>query len=126
MKSVTLQSLKFITVDVLGDIAFFPLWWYTRGMKRYALMLWGSMLMVEHQLGVVIWIKNIMRPMYGQMDWQGRIISFFMRVMNIIFRGFVLIMWSVISGVLFIFWIVFPLVIIWMIGLQLGISFYTF
>ena len=121
MKSIVLQSFKFLTLDILGDFILFPLWWYTRGLQRYGRLLWRNIQMVERELGVLIWMKNIFRPMFGQYDWQGRIISFFMRVVNIIFRGVILVLWSSICFILFLAWIVFPLLIIWLILLQLNI-----
>ncbi|OIP80438.1 MAG: hypothetical protein COT39_00825 [Parcubacteria group bacterium CG08_land_8_20_14_0_20_48_21] len=122
MRSIVLQSLKFITLDLLGDIMLFPLWWYTKGLQRYANLMWENVHMVERHLGVFIWTKNILRPMFGQYDWQGRIISFFMRLVNIIFRGGVLLIWSLLCAALFMLWIAFPLLMIWLIALQSGVS----
>jgi len=122
MRSIVLQSLKFITLDLLGDIMLFPLWWYTKGLQRYANLMWENVHMVERHLGVFIWTNNILRPMFGQYDWQGRIISFFMRLVNIIFRGGVLLIWSLLCAALFMLWIAFPLLMIWLIALQSGVS----
>ena len=122
MRSIVLQSLKFITLDLLGDIMLFPLWWYTKGLQRYANLMWENVHMVERHLGVFILTKNILRPMFGQYDWQGRIISFFMRLVNIIFRGGVLLIWSLLCAALFMLWIAFPLLMIWLIALQSGVS----
>ena len=37
-------------------------------------------------LAIRVWIRNIFVPMFGMYDWQSRLISFFMRVVQIIGR----------------------------------------
>jgi len=41
-------------------------------------------------LAIGVWTKNIFVPMFGMHDWQSRIISFFMRVVQIIGRSIAL------------------------------------
>ena len=50
-------------------------------------------------LAIKVWIKNIFVPMFGMHDWQSRIISFFMRVVQIIGRAIVLCILTV--GIIF-------------------------
>jgi hypothetical protein len=59
--------------------------------------------------------------MFGQYDWQGRIISFFMRVVQIIARSILLCFWIVFSAAVFIVWIIVPLFIFAQILLNTGI-----
>lgn len=55
---------------------------------------------------VGLWIKNILVPMYGQGDFWGRIVSFGMRLANIVGR---ILAWLVWAAILLVGWIVWPL-----------------
>jgi hypothetical protein len=46
-------------------------------------------------LSLGVWLKNIFVPMYGQRDWESRLISVFMRSVQIVFRSLGLFIWSV-------------------------------
>jgi hypothetical protein len=70
-------------------------------------------------LALFVWIKNIFTPMYGQYDWQGRLISLFMRIVQIIFRGFVMLICVGIAVALLIIWIILPPFVVWQIFYQI-------
>ncbi|MBU0661385.1 hypothetical protein KKG22_04390 [Patescibacteria group bacterium] len=93
------------------DIVYVPLWWYTRGFLR----VWNFFISLcsygNQNFAPFVWIKNLFVPMYGQYDIQGRLVSFFMRVMNSIIRLFLLGIWIVLSVIPLILWCVFPLII---------------
>lgn len=59
-----------------------------------------------------LWLKNIFVPMFGQTDWQGRIMSFFMRLVNVIGRSIALFIWIFIIFCLFFLWVLFPLFVL--------------
>lgn len=102
--------VKFVLFDVLGDIVYFPIWWYGRGAKKSASIIWKKIRELEHFLGVIIWIKNIFRPMYGLRDWQGRIISFFFRLLNIIIRATLLLVGFILYWLLWLLWLALPVI----------------
>jgi len=97
-----------IFIQILGEIIYFPFWWYGAGCLRTARHLWAFLGNQEKSLGFTVWLKNIFVPMYGQRDIAGRFISFFMRLIQIIFRGAVLIIWLVVVFFIFIFWLALP------------------
>lgn len=94
------------------DILYFPVWWYTGGLKLAAGRLYDLFQMGNEHLAPGVWIVNIFVPMYGQYDWEGRLISFFVRVIQIIFRTIFLFVWLIICLVLLGAWIVFPIVVV--------------
>lgn len=51
--------------------------------------------------------------MYGQYDIQGRIISFLMRLAQIVGRSVALIVWLIFCLALFFIWLLVPAVIVW-------------
>ena len=97
----------------------FPLWWYSRGLF---VVLGGSFHSIKEQqrnLALDIWLKNIFVPMYGQYDIAGRIISFFMRLAQIIGRSVALAVWTVIVAAGIGLWLVLPVVIAYHIAFNL-------
>ncbi|MEA3449686.1 MAG: hypothetical protein U9Q85_01790 [Patescibacteria group bacterium] len=106
-----LYSLKLLT-ETLRDIVFFPIWWYSRGLIQTVKSLIQFMSNREKGLAFFVWVKNFFKPMYGQSDWQGRLISMGMRLMMIIFRGLILIFWLIISIGVFIIWLILPILVV--------------
>lgn len=95
------------------DIFYFPLWWYSVGVKNMARVCLGLVDDGNANLAPGLWLKNIFVPMFGQRDWQGRIMSFFMRLVNVIARGFGLGIWIFLVFLFFLLWIVLPLFVLY-------------
>jgi hypothetical protein len=112
-----------IILKIIGEIIYFPIWWYSLGLKETIQKGWHFWLQREKSLGFRIWLKNIFVPMYGQYDWAGRIISFFIRLVQVIFRGVVLLFWLAIFVSSFLLWLLFPLLLFIVLFFQLGISY---
>ncbi len=110
-----------IIVDLLKDIVYFPLWWYSRGLAQLVIKLKDFLLNKEKSLALLVWIKNIHKPMYGQYDWQGMLISFFMRLFQIIARGLFLLFWLILALVILLFWLILPIFVIYEIIFQIAL-----
>lgn len=95
---------KFIIENVLNLLTF-PFWWYGRGLREVVLRIGNSISRANKTLGVWLWVSNIFTPMFGQGDWQGRIISFFMRMVQVIVRTIAFAVWCLILVVLLFLWI---------------------
>ena len=109
MRSFVIRKLAMETVI---DLFRTPLWWYHDGLPR-VFHYWGYLLRRGNTvLGVSLWVKNIFRPMFGQRDWQGKIISFFMRIVQIIARSFVLVLWFLLITAALLLWIAGPFLLI--------------
>lgn len=107
--------LSKITVQVLWDIAFFPLWWYSFGLFRFLNDL--RIFLKERWIivGAGVWLKNIFTPMYGQSDIVSRLISFVIRFIQIIVRFAVFSVFLALAIVAFIIWILLPPVLLYLI-----------
>jgi len=81
-----------------GDVLRFPAWWYGKGLLHAAMYAVEFVQGYARRLGVFTWAKNIFVPMFGRYDWQSRIISVFMRLANVVARGFVTI---IVAGIVF-------------------------
>lgn len=108
-----------IIISLILEIVYFPIWWYSVGFFRIAKNIWRFFLGREQSLGFSIWLKNIFVPMYGQYDWAGRLISFFIRLIQIVFRGIVLFFWGLISLFLVFGWLALPILLIIALAFQI-------
>ncbi len=119
MFGIVLQRLA---LQFILDIALFPIWWYTEGFRRVSVGLWHNLHDTNLRLAPGLWLKNIFKPMYGQRDFQGRIMSFFMRLVNVIGRSIALFFWFLILIFLLVFWLIIPVFILFMIIRVYGLS----
>lgn len=105
--------LQRIFFETLLDVLYFPVWWYTGGVKHAIIWCANLFQSGNRTLAPGLWLKNIFVPMFGQYDIQGRIISFLMRFFQVLGRGFALIIWMFFCFILFLIWLAIPLVIAW-------------
>ena len=104
--------LRFIVVDIAGDFLYFPLWWYTAGWKKSVVFTVEKIRDLENALAIKIWAKNLFRPMYAQYDLQGRIISFFMRLFQLIIRSIFFFIFFVFLLFVPVIWFFLPLFVL--------------
>ncbi len=102
-------------IELVLDIVYFPIWWYTAGARHALLFCVGLVRQGNMQMAPGLWLKNIFVPMFGQYDWQGRIVSFMMRFFNVIFRSIGLFVWTLVCFVLFVLGVIFPMFVIYML-----------
>ncbi len=119
-ENIALKSGKFIFTETIIDVGLFPIWWYTAGVKKAFFRMINTVAQGNQELGLSVWLKNIFKPMYGQYDWQGRLISFIMRFAQVFFRSIILLFWIIFSLVIFLFWLLLPIFIVFQIVLNLG------
>lgn len=102
--------LQRIFLGALLDILYFPVWWYVGGAKHAVVWCWQFFQSGNRILAPALWLKNIFVPMYGQYDWQGRIISFLVRSAQIFTRSLTLAVWLVFCWALFLIWLAMPVI----------------
>ncbi|MBI2037736.1 MAG: hypothetical protein HYT15_02260 [Candidatus Magasanikbacteria bacterium] len=103
--------LQRLFLEIVLDIFYFPVWWYTKG-ALYALGRCFDLLKQGNtNLAPGLWLANIFIPMFGQYDVGGRIVSFFMRLVQIIARTFALFLWTAVCGLLFVAWLLAPVLV---------------
>lgn len=109
-----------IILQILGEILYFPIWWYSVGFGRLVKGVWRFWRNQEINLGFSVWAKNLFVPMYGQRDFAGRLISFLIRLVQIIFRGAVLLLWLFIMLLILIGWLALPLLLLLALSFQIS------
>lgn len=105
-----------IIAEAALDILYFPVWWYSAGAWRAAKNGWHYFLLGNARLAPGLWLKNLLVPMYGQYDWEGRIISFFMRLVQVIGRSLALFGWLLAVLAAVIAWLLLPLFVVFQIA----------
>ena len=120
-QNIAVKSFKFVLRDVIFDIIYWPIWWYSSGTIKAWQRMKNIVSAGNVSLGLSIWIKNIFKPMFGQQDWQGRLISFFLRLVQIIFRLIVFLGWIVFAVFSFLFWLAMPIFLIFEFIFNLGL-----
>lgn len=96
--------------DAIKAALRFPLWWYTAGVRYTAERLMASIRSYARSLAVLVWVRNWLTPMFGQYDWQSRLISFIVRSAQIVARGFVLCVWIALCALQFAVYLALPVV----------------
>lgn len=117
--TIFLQTLRTVFLDVIADFFYFPIWWYTRGLGKQMQGSVGSLRARKDALALDIWMKNILTPMYGQYDIVGRLISFFMRLAQIIGRTVALFVWGLLLVIWLLIWLLIPLGMVYLIYSQI-------
>jgi len=120
-QNVAVKSFKFIFIDIIADFGYFPIWWYTTGLKQSFFRMLDTVRQADREMALSVWVKSIFKPMFGQYDWQGRLMSFFMRVVQIIFRFLLVCAWFLFAFMIFCAWLILPLFIITEILFNIGL-----
>jgi hypothetical protein len=109
-----------IARQIVLDALYFPLWWYSRGLYICLRALLNFCDQWWRALAVALWLKYLFVPMYGQRDFFGRLISFMMRVLQIVFRMMLFVMIAGLASFAMLVWLILPVLIIWMIIYQIN------
>ena len=106
-----------LLIEAALEVIYFPVWWYSKGAKRVFLGCVNWIRSMNAQAAPGLWLKNIFVPMYGAYDLQGRLVSFFMRFVNVIGRSIWLFIASLFIFCLFLCWLVFPIILFALISI---------
>jgi hypothetical protein len=112
-QNVLVQAVKILLIDLLGEVLYFPIWWYTQGLKRIVLGVFKSIKNTNRNLAVGLMFKSLNKPMYGQYDREGRIISFFFRLILTLFRSIGFLILVIFYLLIIVFWVFLPIIIVW-------------
>ncbi|MBI4414690.1 MAG: hypothetical protein HY566_00440 [Candidatus Kerfeldbacteria bacterium] len=101
--------LRFIFLDLVLDIVRFPAWWFSRGAVK-AVQWYGRTLEdALDRLALKVLAQNLGRPMFGDYTREGRIISFFMRIIQLVISTILFAGWWVILTVVLIVYLLLPI-----------------
>lgn len=109
---------KYIFGEVLWDFVYAPVWWYSRGFLRLLVSCKKMLVAFEHDVGLGMWLKVFWKPMYGQHDITGKAVSFFMRLVVLVYRLVRILVYLVFLLVLIALWLAAPIVVVWQLVAQ--------
>jgi len=107
------ETFKFVALKLVWDLLYFPIWWYSIGLKERFLKFLKQMKDVERRLALKIWLKNMFVPMYGFYDFSSRVVSFFIRVIMLIYKLASFVFWLVFYLILFLIYILLPIFVVY-------------
>lgn len=111
---MTYQMLiKDIFLDILWEILYFPLWWYSCGLKKAAIFCWQKIRDGWRASALSILFLNFFKPMYGQRGFAAYVLTTMVRVWQIFWRIFFIIPWLAFWLFVLCFWLALPILIIW-------------
>jgi len=108
-----------IIFDFFFDIIYFLPWWYSRGLIETTKKSWRFLIRKEEELAIIIWLKNLHKPLYEKYGWQGAFKSVIMRIGQIILRVIILLFWTFFTIIKILLYTILPILIIWQIIYQL-------
>ncbi len=118
-----LSIAQYLFGELIGDFFYAPVWWYTRGFIKFLGALRNRLTSFERGLGLRLWVRTLGKPMYGQHDIAGKIISFFMRLVVLFARFIAFVFYTLFIVALAILWLAIPIFVIWQIIAQfVGLS----
>ena len=110
-RNIGLAVARYVAIDVIGDIIYFPLWWYSGGLKLVTLTLYDNARTTARNLSLRLLLINIFNPMFGQYDRAGRIISFFMRILIVLVKSIYFVIKAAVLLALLLLWVLLPLAV---------------
>lgn len=118
--------LKNFILRPIFSLFYFPVWWYSQGFIKLISFVKKKIQSTSQKLSLKILFSHLFEPMYGDYSREGRIISFFMRVIHLSFRLFRFFLIIIFSFVLIIVYLFLPIFIIYRLTCHLGNFCYYF
>lgn len=113
--SLVIILTKSILLDAIQNFLYFPIWWYTVGVKKRFLGLINGVSNLFRNLALKLMFTHLFKPMFGERSVSGRIISFFMRLIILIWRSFLFLLGTIGFSFLFVLWLILPIISLWQI-----------
>lgn len=118
IRSNAALAVKQLALDWLASFLYFPVWWYSSGAALAGTWCWQRLRNTARSFGVAVWLKNLFRPMFGQYDFWGRLISFIMRLVIIVWYSVLLLLVAGLMLALFVAWLLLPIFVVYEIFVQ--------
>ena len=99
--------------DVLIDALTAPIWWYTEGLAKALRFFARNAAYGANVIGVGIWMRALFKPMYGESSVQGRIVSFVMRLIVLVWDVVIFVILLALLLIFVIAWVFIPPLVVW-------------
>lgn len=119
MTNIIVSNFKYLFVDLIGDILYWPIWWYSAGLWQMLRFAGLQLRKMWYMQALGIWFKSIFTPMFGDRSILGRLISFGVRLVLLVWKLTWFVLWSVFVSALFLIWLLAPVAVVYMISINL-------
>ena len=109
--------IKDVFLDVVWEILYFPLWWYSRGLKNAGLFCLKRIKDGWRFLALSIILHSFFKPMFAQRGWDAYILTLMVRCWQIFWRLIIITIIATFWICIFLAWIALPLFVIWQLFL---------
>lgn len=107
------ETIRFLLIDLIGNVVYFPLWWYTTGTIQIIQLITREISGFAKSLNLRILFQFLLTPMYGYNDITSRIISFFVRIGHFAVLLTATIVYTVVLLLLLVLWLVLPIFVLY-------------
>ncbi len=114
-ENIITNTFKFVAFNVVGDFLYFPIWWYSGGLKARFKFLIKQIRAANRRSALLLWLKNMFVPMYGYYDFTSRAISLVIRLVMLVFKVTVFLIWFIFHLTIFLIYFLLPPAIIFMV-----------
>lgn len=106
-----------LLAEELISVPAWLIWWYGEGFVGVAKYLVRTISFRASSYALAIWMRDLFVPMYGQVDWTGRLVSLLMRIVVISYRSIALFVEAIMNVMLALLWLTIPVLGACLIGL---------
>lgn len=114
-------SFRILALDVIGNLLHFPIWWYSKGLLAAFRFSLNQIKAMANYFALPILFRFWFKPMFGQNDIWGRLISFGVRTVQLLVLLIGQTLWTLFVFILFLLWPLIPLVIGYELLFQFGV-----
>lgn len=116
------ETIRFVIIDFALNVVYFPVWWYTTGLMKVVNLIRKESGGLIHSLNLRTLARFLFKPMFGQNDIWGRIISFYVRIVHFVVLTVYTCMYTLLMSCLLVVWVILPPLVLYMVFFQLGIT----
>lgn len=116
-----LNTIRFIFTDLLLSVLYFPIWWYTTGVKKVVELIVHHSRALAHSLRIGVLLRFLFQPMFGMTDIWSRMISFGVRVIHFLILSLATFLYTLLLFVGLIVWLLLPPFILYSISFHLSL-----
>lgn len=99
----------------LKDVLFFPVWWYSFGVRNVFNWALKSSANLARRLAFVILLRNLFRPLYGDYSKVGLVIGFIFRIVYFVIISIVQLIGMAFLFLLVLLWLALPVLSLYLI-----------
>jgi hypothetical protein len=99
---------KDLFLDAVLELLYFPVWWYSRGLKKAAFFCWKRVKDGWRVMALSILIRNVFKPMYAQRGWDAYVLSMMVRLFQLFWRFLFMFLWFFLWVLVLLAWLVLP------------------